>query len=80
MRKCKGDGDFDYSPLSAEFDRLSRPAKRALLTAGIRTPAQLARKTQEAVLAFHGMGPGSLPVLKKTLKSRGLAFKSPSKR
>jgi hypothetical protein len=55
---------------------LGAPARRALENAGIKTPAQLARYTEVAILKLHGMGPGSIPKLKQALKDKGLSFKS----
>ncbi len=57
----------------------SAPAQRALGTAGIRTVKQLARLTQQEVLALHGIGPASLPGLQRALDQAGLAFKAPAK-
>lgn len=67
--------DFDYSSLSTEFSKLSKPAQRALINNGIKSPKDLARKSQKEILSFHGMGPASIPVLKSILKKKGLAFK-----
>jgi hypothetical protein len=66
---------FDYSKLDPAFAKLSKPAQRALLNAGIRTPAALAKWTLKDVAALHGMGPGSFPVLKAALKSKSLSFR-----
>lgn len=57
--------------------KISQPAHRALAGAGIKTLAQLARRTEAEVLALHGIGPSALPILNKALKTRGLAFKAP---
>lgn len=57
--------------------RLSAPARRALENAGITTLKQLAKKSQADILKLHGMGPASLPVLKKELKKLGLTFRTP---
>ena len=51
------------------------PARRALENKGIKTPKQLSKHTQAEIMALHGMGPGSLPNLKKALKAEGLNFK-----
>ena len=46
----------------AEFvSLLGAPAKRALESKGISTLKQLTACSEEELLAFHGMGPGSIP-------------------
>ncbi len=57
-------------------EKLAAPALRALLTANIMTLKSLSKHTEAQILALHGMGPGSLPVLRSALKDKGLAFKS----
>ena len=51
------------------------PARRALQSTGITTARQLSEHTQKSIMALHGMGPGSLPALKKALEAAGLKFK-----
>ncbi|WP_118950918.1 RNA polymerase alpha subunit C-terminal domain-containing protein [Taibaiella helva] len=55
---------------------LSAPARRALEHAGINTPEKLATYTQKEILKLHGMGPASIPALKKALQEAGLDFKA----
>ncbi|RJR14927.1 hypothetical protein C4579_03675 [Candidatus Microgenomates bacterium] len=62
----KNQGDFP--------DKLSAPALRALLNAKIFNLKQLSKYREEEILAFHGMGPSSLPILKKALAEKGLSF------
>jgi predicted RecB family nuclease len=60
----------------AEFvAKMSAPARRALEAIGVRTLEQLARHTEKELLALHGFGPASMPVLKAELKAAGLSFK-----
>ncbi len=54
---------------------LGAPARRALEGAGLTTLAKLARKSEAQVLELHGMGPGSMPALRKALKAEGLSFR-----
>lgn len=54
---------------------LSGPALRALRTAGIRTMAQLAQRSEREVAAFHGMGPKGVRILKGALTARGRGFR-----
>jgi hypothetical protein len=53
--------------------KLSAPARRALAGAGIVTLADLAAHTEAEVLALHGIGPASMPALRASLASAGLA-------
>lgn len=60
-------------PAGAEFLMLlAAPARRALENAGIKTLKQLSKKTEKEILSLHGMGPSSIPILKKSLKEAGL--------
>lgn len=54
---------------------LVAPARRALENNGIKTVQQLSGFSEAEILTFHGMGPGSLPELRKILKENGLSFK-----
>jgi len=53
---------------------IAAPARRALENAGIRTLRQLSALSEEQILELHGMGPGSIPKLRKALKKEGLFF------
>jgi hypothetical protein len=68
---------FDYAQLSPSFSKLAKPAQRALLNNGIRTPADLALRTLEEITRFHGIGPSAMPILREALRKNGLSFKSP---
>jgi len=68
--------DLDYSTLSPVFDRLSRPAKRALINQGILTPGDLAAYSRAEVARLHGLGPSAFPVLAAALAAAGLAFRN----
>lgn len=57
------------------FSTLNAPARRALENAHIKTRKQLSKKTEKEVLALHGIGPSSMPVLKKILSEAGLSFR-----
>ena len=67
---------IDDSPLSGDFAELSKPAQRALVNSGVRTPADLAQKTPEEIAELHGVGPSAFPILRKVLRKNGLSFKS----
>jgi hypothetical protein len=68
--------EIDYELLSDAFNFLAKPAKRALLNNGIRTPKDLARFTLETVAEFHGIGPEALDGLLAVLKEQQLKFKN----
>jgi len=55
---------------------LGAPARRALQNSGITTLLQLSTYTQTEILKLHGIGPSSIPTLKKCLQEQGLTFKS----
>jgi uncharacterized protein YdhG (YjbR/CyaY superfamily) len=53
---------------------LSAPARRALENNGIKTLQQLSTFNEAQILALHGMGPASMPKLRKALQEKGLSF------
>jgi hypothetical protein len=55
---------------------LSAPARRALENNGITSLQQLSTFSEKEILQFHGMGPASLPKLRKALENEGLTFSS----
>jgi uncharacterized protein YdhG (YjbR/CyaY superfamily) len=57
------------------FTKLSAPAQRALKNVGIIDLKDLTAFTEKEILALHGLGPGSLPLLKAELKAKRLSFK-----
>ncbi|MGV3766006.1 MAG: DUF1801 domain-containing protein [Chitinophagaceae bacterium] len=61
-------------PLTGFGAGLAAPARRALENAGIANIKQLAARTEREILALHGMGKASLPVLRKMLEEAGKAF------
>jgi hypothetical protein len=54
---------------------LSAPARRALENKNISTEKQVSRFTEKEILSLHGVGPSTIPVLKKVLSDKGFAFK-----
>ena len=62
-------------PDSGFLYNLSSPARNALLFEGIDTIEKLSDHTQKEILALHGIGPASLPVLKQALENEGLEFR-----
>lgn len=57
------------------FAGLGNPAKRALANAGVDSLQKLSSYTEKEVLKWHGLGPSSIPVLKKLLSQYNLDFK-----
>ena len=53
---------------------LAAPARRALENAGISTLGQLSELTEKQILELHGMGPSTIPKLRKALMEEGLFF------
>ena len=74
--------DCPVCPICANEDKpenflgeLAAPARRALQNAGIISINDLSRCSEKEILALHGMGRSSIPLLKEALKSKGLTFK-----
>ena len=57
------------------FLSLSAPARRALEHHGIQTVEELSKYSEKEILKLHGMGPASLPKLRRALEESGLSFK-----
>jgi DNA-directed RNA polymerase alpha subunit len=64
----------ENKPESGFLSRLSSPARNALLHNKITTLEQLSKYTEKDILKLHGMGPTSMPILKKALQENGLSF------
>jgi uncharacterized protein YdhG (YjbR/CyaY superfamily) len=58
------------------FVKLGAPAQRALQSIGVTEVSQLATFSEEEILALHGMGKASIPVLLAVLGEHGLNFKN----
>ncbi len=54
---------------------LAAPARRALEREKIKTLEDLAKWNEKDILNLHGIGPSSIPKLKKALNDNGLSFK-----
>lgn len=65
----------ELKPTTGFLAELSAPARRALENKGITTLQQLAACSKKEILAWHGMGPASIPKLSNALHKAGLAFK-----
>lgn len=63
------------APKDGWMAKLSAPARRALEGAGIRKLGELSDHSEKELLALHGFGPASLPILRNELSSAGLQLK-----
>lgn len=59
---------------SHPFDKLSKPAQRALANAGIKTLEQLSRLSEAEFMKLHGIGKNTLQTLKTTMAENGFSF------
>lgn len=55
--------------------KLSKPAERAMVHAGIKSLAKLATWREEDIKALHGIGAHALAALNNALKENGLSFR-----
>lgn len=58
--------------------KLSAPARRALLAAGCTRLDQVAKLSEAEVRRMHGIGPNALDQLRRALTAKGLSFASGS--
>jgi DNA-directed RNA polymerase alpha subunit len=68
--------ESEKRPLQAFLAALSAPARRALEQKCIATLHQLSTFSEKDILRLHGVGPASLPILRKALSEEGLTFKT----
>lgn len=57
------------------LSRFVKPVRGAFQQEGILSPEDLAKYSEKEILAIHGVGPKSVPVMKQVLSERGLEFK-----
>ncbi|MDH4421428.1 MULTISPECIES: RNA polymerase alpha subunit C-terminal domain-containing protein [Bacillus] len=65
----------ERKPKEGFLSLLSAPARRALEHHGIHTVEELSIYSEKEILKLHGMGPASMPKLRKALEESGLSFK-----
>ena len=65
----------ERKPSSGFLSVLGAPARRALENKGITTLKKLSDFSEAEILKLHGMGPSTIPKLRKALAEEGLAFK-----
>ena len=66
---------MERKPKNGFLSFIGAPARRALERAHIETLDQLAQWSEAEILKLHGMGPSSIPKLRKALKSNGFSFR-----
>jgi len=66
--------EAEKKPDTGFLSKISAPARRALEAAGINTLNKLSKYSEKELLKLHGMGPSTIPKLKKALKEKGLSF------
>ncbi|HGH7173216.1 TPA: RNA polymerase alpha subunit C-terminal domain-containing protein [Bacillus wiedmannii] len=69
------DCEKEKKPTTGFLSLLSSPARNALQHHGIHTIEELSKYSEKEILKLHGMGPASLPKLRKALEESGLSFK-----
>jgi DNA-directed RNA polymerase alpha subunit len=55
---------------------LSAPARRALINAKLTKIEHLKKITEKQLMSLHGIGPSSLPIIKKAMKKYKVNFKA----
>jgi DNA-directed RNA polymerase alpha subunit len=56
------------------FNKLAKPAQRALANAGINNLEELAKLTEKEFMKLHGIGKSTLPILKEAIAKKQLSF------
>jgi hypothetical protein len=57
-----------------DFPKLSRPAQRALASAGYSEVEQLADASEAELLRLHGLGPSAIAPIREALEALGLSL------
>ena len=66
-----------YDKLDGEWKRigLAAPARRALINGKLIKITDLKKISEKNLMALHGMGPSSLPIIKREMKKFKIKFK-----
>jgi hypothetical protein len=65
----------ECAPENGFLSLLSAPARRAMENEGISSLTQLSKYRQSEILALHGIGKTTIPLLEKALADKGLSFR-----
>jgi len=71
--------ESEREPAASFMEGLAAPARRALEREQIFSLKDLSAYTRKDLLALHGFGKSSIPVLESALNAAGLDFKQDSK-
>lgn len=63
-------------PASGFLSELAAPARRALERAGLTSVPDLSKRSEREILELHGIGPSTIPTLKRVLTEAGLSFRT----
>lgn len=66
----------ERKPKDSFLALIGAPARRALERENIKTLEDLAKWTEKEIINLHGMGPSTIPKLKKVLSENGLFFRN----
>jgi predicted RecB family nuclease len=66
----------ERKPKDSFLALIAAPARRALEREKINTLDDLAAWTEKELVGLHGVGPSTLPVLRKALEVKGLSFRN----
>jgi hypothetical protein len=72
--RCEG----ERRPTDSFLADVGAPARRALEREGITNLNKLSRYSEAELLRLHGLGPSSIPKLKRALEAEGMGFKDAS--
>lgn len=64
----------ERKPKDGFLSILAAPARRALENQKIKSLEELSKWSEKEILKLHGMGPSTIPKLKKVLEANGLSF------
>lgn len=67
--------EAERKPQDGFLALIGAPARRALERENIKTLEALAKWTEKEIVSLHGMGPSTIPKLKKALKDKDLSFR-----
>ncbi|WP_273208550.1 RNA polymerase alpha subunit C-terminal domain-containing protein [Runella zeae] len=66
----------ERKPKNSFLSLIGAPARRALERENIKSLEDLTKWTEKEIINLHGMGPSTIPKLKKALSENGLSFKN----